>query len=211
MSNIDELINKLAQDTTTVKIAPHPYTVSIGWIGIGVVYLAMLLFISNVRHDLSLKLTDPWFVAELMALAGIFISSTFSTALLVYPDLYQKRRVALIPFLMFALFTVVILLAWQANNPATPLPRHSIECTASITLASLLPVAWAIYLMRKFASTHTRWAGGISFILVFSIGAIWSRIHEQNDSILHVIQWHYLPMIGFGLIGMYLGRTALKW
>ncbi|MGB8078611.1 MAG: hypothetical protein WCF09_12135 [Gallionella sp.] len=28
---------------------------------------------------------------------------------------------------------------------------------------------------------------------------------------MHVIRWHYLPMIGFGIIGMWLGRRALKW
>ena len=211
MRNIDDLISSLAQDASSVKITPHPYTLSIGLIGIGTLYLAVLLLFSDVRHDLSLKLGDPWFVAELVALIGIFISCSFSAALLVYPDLYQKRRIALAPFFWFIVFALIIFLAWQANNPSSLFPAHSIECTVSITLASLLPVLWAIYLMRKFASTHTHWAGGISFILVFSIGAIWIRMYEQNDSILHVVQWHYLPMVGFGIIGMWLGKTALKW
>lgn len=62
--------------------------------------------------------------------------------------------------------------------------------------------------MRKFASTYTHWAGGIAFLFAFSIGALWLRLYEQNDS---VIQWHYLPMIGFGIIGMRSGRKILKW
>jgi len=37
------------------------------------------------------------------------------------------------------------------------------------------------------------------------------RLYEQTDSIMHVIEWHYLPMIVFGIIGMWLGKTALKW
>ena len=32
MANINELINKLAQDTATVKRAPHPFLLSIEWI-----------------------------------------------------------------------------------------------------------------------------------------------------------------------------------
>jgi hypothetical protein len=43
------------------------------------------------------------------------------------------------------------------------------------------------------------------------VGALWESLHEQTDSIIHVVEWHYLPMIGFGIIGMWLGKKALKW
>lgn len=211
MANIDELINKLAQDTATVKPASHPFMLSIEWMVVAVFYLAASLMISDVRHDLLVKLHDPWFAAEITALAGIFISTSLSAALLSYPDLHQKRSIAFAPIVTFALFVLVIFLAWQADSPPAPLPVHSFECTLSITLVSLLPAAWTFYVMRKFASTHTHWAGGIAFLFAFSIGALWLRLYEQNDSVMHVIQWHYLPMIGFGLIGMWLGKVVLKW
>lgn len=211
MESIDELITKLAQDTATVKRAPHPFMLSIEWMTVAVLYLAVALMISGTRHDLLLKLHDPWLAAEIAALVGIFISTSLSAALLSYPDLHQLRRIAFAPLVTFALFVVVMLLAWQADNPPAPLPIHSFECTFSITLASLLPAAWMFYVMRKFASTHTQWAGGIAFLFSFSIGALWLRLYEQNDSITHVIEWHYLPMIAFGMIGMWLGKVALKW
>jgi hypothetical protein len=211
MGNIDELISKLAQDTATVKRAPHPFMLSIEWMVVAAFYLAVSLMISNARHDLLLKLHDPWFAAEIAALAGIFISTSLSAALLSYPDLYQKRRIAFAPIVTFALFVLVIFLAWQADNPPAPLPAHSFECTISITLVALLPAAWTFYVMGKFASTHTHWAGGIAFLFAFSIGALWLRLYEQNDSIVHVIEWHYLPMLGFGIIGMWLGKKVLKW
>jgi hypothetical protein len=211
MANIDELINKLAQDTATVKRAPHPFLLSIEWMVVAVFYIAVSLMISGARHDLLPKLHDVWFAAEIAALFGIFISTSLSAALLSYPDLHQKRRVAFAPIAIFALFVLVIFFAWRADSPPAPLPVHSFECTLSITLLSLLPAAWTFYVMRKFASTHTRWAGGIAFLFAFSIGALWLRLYEQNDSIMHVIQWHYLPMIGFGIIGMWLGKVVLKW
>jgi hypothetical protein len=43
------------------------------------------------------------------------------------------------------------------------------------------------------------------------VSALWLRLHEMNDSIIHLIQWHYLPMLAFGLIGLWLGRVLLKW
>jgi len=33
----------------------------------------------------------------------------------------------------------------------------------------------------------------------------------MNDSIMHVIEWHYLPMIAFGMAELWLGKAMLKW
>jgi len=65
--------------------------------------------------------------------------------------------------------------------------------------------------MRKYASTHYRLAGSVALLSAFSVGAMWLRLHEVNDSIAHVIEWHYLPMLAIGLIGLWLGRVVLKW
>lgn len=211
MENIDDLINKLAQDTAPVKPAHHPFMLSIEWMVAAGFYLAVAMMLSGARHDLMLKLHDAWFAAEIAALIGIFISTSLSAALLSYPDLHQKRRIAFAPVAASAIFVLVMFCAWRADSPPAPLPVHSFECTLSITLLSVLPAGWIFFVMRRFASTHSHWAGGIAFLFAFSIGALWLRLYEQNDSITHVIEWHYLPMIVFGLIGMWLGRTVLKW
>ena len=209
--NIDKLIEELAQEGTPVKRAQHPYVLSLQWIFIALAYLAISLSISGTRHDLWADLHHFWFSAEIAALVAIFITTSLSAALLSYPDLHQKQRIAFAPVVAFALFTFIMLFAWHADSPPAPLPMHSFECTLSITLVSLLPVAWIIFVMRKYASTHSQWAGGIAFLYAFSIGALWLRLYEMNDSIWHVLIWHYLPMIAFGLLGMWPGKKLLKW
>lgn len=211
MGNIEELIGKLALDTAAVKPAPHPYMLSLRWMGGAVAYLLLSLMLSGLRPDLMLKLQEPWFVAEITALVCIFVATSLSAALLSFPDMHQMRRVAFAPVITFALFVLVMFLAWQADNPPAPLPVHSFECTASITLFSLLPAVWTFFEMRKFASTHYHWAGCIALLFAFSIGALWLRLYEINDSIMHVIQWHYLPMIAFGIVGLWLGKVILRW
>ena len=211
MENIDELINKLAQDTQAVKPAPHPFMLSLKWMGWAVAYLTLSLVLSGLRPDVLLKLHQPLFAAEIAALVGIFISTSVSAALLAFPDMHQKRGLAFAPAVMFALFLLVIFLAWQADNPPAPLPVHSFECTLSILIVSLLPALWTFYAMRKFASTHYHWAGSIALLSAFSVGALWLRLHEINDSIGHLIRWHYLPMIACGIVGLWLGKKFLKW
>lgn len=211
MGNIETLIGKLAEDTLPVKPAPHPFMLSAKWMMAALAYLLVSLLISGLRPDLIIKLHEPWFVAEIAALVGIFIATSLSAALLSFPDLHQMRRAAFAPVIMFALFVLVMFFAWRADNPSAPLPVHSFECTISITLFSLLPIFWTFFKMRKLASTHSHLAGCCALLFAFSIGAIWLRLHEINDSIMHVVQWHYLPMIAFGVVGLWLGKVMLKW
>ncbi|MEO8343066.1 MAG: DUF1109 domain-containing protein [Gallionella sp.] len=211
MTNIEALIAMLAKDTPPVKPASHPFMLSAKWMMAALVYLLVTLMISGLRPDLMSKLHESWFIAEIAALIGIFIATSLSAALLSFPDLHQMRRAAFAPVVMFALFALVMFLAWHADNPPAPLPVHSFECTISITLSSLLPIGWTLFKMRKLASTHSHLAGCCALLFAFSIGAIWIRLYEVNDSIVHVIQWHYLPMIAFGLVGLWLGKAMLKW
>lgn len=211
MVNIDNLIVRLAQDKTRVKSAPHPFILSFQWMVAAAIYLAVSLAFFGLRPDLLEKFHSAWFVAEIVVLLGILIVTSTSAALLAFPDLYQKRNLALAPAWMFALFLLTLFLAWRDDSSLTPLPAHSFECTLGITLMALLPAVWIFYSIRKYASTHYRLAGSVALLSAFSVGALWLRLHEMDDSIVHVIEWHYLPMLAIGIIGLWLGQRVLKW
>ena len=70
-------------------------------------------------------------------------------------------------------------------------------------------IGWVLPILVAYVKDGA--TGCIALLFAFSIGAIWLRLYEQNDSIMHVIQWHYLPMIVFGIIGLWLGKLILKW
>ncbi|MFA5825632.1 MAG: DUF1109 domain-containing protein [Gallionellaceae bacterium] len=211
MENIDDLVAKLVQDAGAVKPVPHPFMLSLQWMGIAAIYLALSLALSGLRPDLLERLHSLWFAAEIIALLGLFIVTSLSAALLAFPDLHQKRILALAPTWIFALFLLILFFAWRADSPPAPLPVHSFECTLGIMLMALLPAGWTFYSLRKYASTHYRLAGSVALLSAFSVGALWLRLHEATDSIAHVIAWHYLPMLAIGIIGLWLGKRLLKW
>jgi hypothetical protein len=211
MSNIDDLVARLAQDAPAIKPAPHPFMLGLQWTGAAAVYLAVSLAIAGPRPDLMEKFHSPWFAAELAMLFGIFFITSLSAAVLAFPDLHQKRMLAYAPAIPFLLFIAIMFLAWRADTPPSPMPMHSFECTLSITLMTLLPAGWTFYSIRRYASTHYRLAGSAALLAAFSVGAIWLRLHEQTDSITHLIEWHYLPMLAIGLLGLWLGKVLLKW
>lgn len=211
MGNIEELVETLARDATPVKQAPHPFMLGLAWLAGAGIYLAVSILISGLRPDLAQKLHEPWFDAEIASLFLLFIATSLSAAVLAFPDMHQMKPVALAPAGAFALFATVLFFAWRADTPPAPLPVHSFECTISITLLSLLPAAWALFSVRKFASTHYRWASSSVLLSAFSVGALWLRLHEINNSVIHVLEWHYLPMLGIGFVGWWLGKFLLKW
>lgn len=211
MSNIQDLIETLAEDAGAVKPAPHPFMLGAKWLGMAAIYLAASLLATGLRPDWAAKFHSPWFVAEIAALLLVFIATVFSAALLSFPDMHQMRRIAAAPLAAFLLFVLVLFFAWRADNPPAPLPVHSVECTLSILLMTLLPASWTFYFMRRHASTHCGMAGSVALLSAFSAGALWLRLYEVNDSIAHVIEWHYLPMLAIGMLGVWLGRRILKW
>lgn len=211
MKDFEQLVAKLTDDASIVKPAPHPYLLSLRLIGAATMYLVVALAVSGVRPDWARAVGQPWFVTEIVALFMVFITASLSAALISFPDLHQKRRLVLAPLWMFAVFLVVILLAWLGENPLVALPEHSYQCTSCIFLVALLPAGWTFFTMRKLASTHYRWAGSIAILSAFSVGALWLRLQEVNDSIVHVVEWHYLPMLAFGVVGLWVGKWLLKW
>jgi hypothetical protein len=211
MDDIEKLVADLSADVQAVKPAPHPYLLSLQWIGAAALYLLVTLALTGLRPDWRESFVEPWFAAEIATLLALFLVTALSAALLAFPDLHQKRPLAFAPLLPAILLVAVILAADFADTPPAPLPEHSIECTLSILFTMLLPAVWTFRSMRKFASTHYRLAGSIALLSAFSVGALWLRLHEVNDSIAHVVEWHYLPMLGVGLIGLWLGKVLLKW
>jgi hypothetical protein len=207
--DLERLVNELSAEAGHPRPAAPPFLLSLKLFGAAAAYLALALAISGLRPDLSQALQQPWYVAELLMLLLLFAASTTSAALLSFPDLHQKRALAHAPVVAFALFALTMLFAWRADT--APHPMHDIECTISITLVALLPAAWTFYLMRGYASTHPGWAGSIALLAAFGTGALWLRLQEANDSVAHVVLWHYLPMLLAGFIGWILGRRLLRW
>ncbi|WP_223247310.1 DUF1109 domain-containing protein [Sulfuriferula sp. AH1] len=208
---MEKHIASLVQDAGQVQSAPSPLRLWLKWMGVAAVYIALSLVILGVRPDLLAALHNGLFAAEILLLIGIVATTALSATLLAFPDMYQHSRLVLAPIVMFVLFIGVIFLAWQADNPPAPPPVHSFECSLTIAVLALLPAAWMFYSMRRLASTHRRSAGVVVMLAAFSIGAITLRLSEQTNSIMHVIEWHYVPMIVVALLGVWLGKVLLRW
>lgn len=211
MNNINQLVQHLTTDISPVKQAPHPLRISLSWVGVVLAYLIVLLTLKGLRPDFYQAMQHSLYVAELIALTVLFLTSAFSAALLSFPDLHQHRRWVLAPLPALAAFLIILIMSWRADSPPSPQPVHSFQCTLAIFQCSVLPGLAILLTMRRLASTHAKSAGAMACITAFCAGAIWLRLCEQNNSISHVVIYHYLPMIMVLWLGTLLGQRFLKW
>jgi hypothetical protein len=66
-------------------------------------------------------------------------------------------------------------------------------------------------LLRKGASIRQLQAGSFAVLTATAIGCLTLRLSEENDSIMHLLQWHYLPTLLFAALGALAGKWLLKW
>ena len=213
----DQLIAQLSADTKPVHHAANAWAMAAKWLALMVIYVALCVAYSGARPDLIAKLHAPLFLAEIVTLCLIIVGCTVSSALLSFPDMYQRKRIAYLPVFFFLCFACVMALAYRHDvTPATS-PEHSFIfgafsiCSCFALLYALLPAAWLLHSIRSFASTHARAAGLVAVLAAFSIGALILRLNEQTDSITHVLRYHYAPMLFVAWIGVALGKKIIRW
>lgn len=209
--NTDQLIASLSEEASPVRPATRPKVRGLQWVvGYGL-YIAALCYSSGLRPDIALKLAAPLFALEIGLLIAIVVSCAFSAATLSFPDMYQQRWTARAPIGFFGAFIGIMTAAYIQENPATPMPASDFDCTLCILKFTAIPAAIMLFSMRRYASTHYLSAGSVAILAAFAAGALVLRLTEPTDSIAHMLGYHYLPMIGAGILGLGLGRLLLKW
>ena len=206
-----DLIKQLAQDARPVKPAPHPLRLACRWTLLGTAYVLFFVCLFGARPDVVDRLADPLFTGEMLLLAITLIACIWSSVLLAYPDAYQIQRPLAWPVISFALLVCMLYTQWVYADPSIATPMHGLSCTIHITLLSLVPAVLLFYRINRMASTHYIKAGAVALLSAFSMGGMVARLTEMTDSIGHIVQWHYLPMLAAAALGTLLGRLLLRW
>jgi len=88
---------------------------------------------------------------------------------------------------------------------------HGMECALCIASVALVPSGLVFGLLRKGTTVRQLQAGSFAVLAASAIGGLTLRLAEANDSILHLVQWHYVPTLLFAGLGAMLGKYLLKW
>lgn len=211
-----ELIEKLSQEAPLRQTSRTPAWWAVRLISVLILYGVGAQFFLGVRPDIILQFERPFFVLEIILLAGMPISAALASVFVMYPDMYQKPWILKIPYLLFA--ALILLLSYQFAFMAIdirmvipPPGGHAMECALCIGSVALIPSALIFGILRQGASVTPVNAGFLAVLATTGIGCLILRIAEANDSLMHLVSWHYLPTFIFASIGAALAKRLLKW
>lgn len=216
MNNTFDLIARLSKESKPTRKARTPCYWALRLLALLALYAVGCQYFLGFRPDLGLQLLRPLFALETLLLSFLLLSSVVAAVLAMYPDVYQKRQLLKLPYAFFMLLVVAV--GFQLMMPIDPrmlMPEgagiHAMECAICIASVALIPSALIFALLRKNASVHQFQAGSFAVLASSAIGCLTLRLAEANDSIIHLVQWHYLPTLLFAALGALAGKWLLRW
>lgn len=212
--NTNDLIEALSKDPQPLALrGPGYYAWRLGLVL--ALYAAVGIPLQGLRPDLPVQFLRPMFMVEVTLLAVLVATSIMAAVLSMYPDNYQRRGLLTLPYMVFVALAVFIAGQWFLPldaRMAMPKPlAHGIECSLCIATLAMLPSAVIFWLLRKGASVHPWRAGSFAVLASASLGCLMLRMAEQNDSLTHLLHWHYLPTLLFAGLGACFGKYLLRW
>lgn len=212
----NELIAKLSRERAPKMILRSPAYFGIRLIAVLAAYALGAQFYLGFRPDIAVQLARPLFAVEVLLLAATILSGAVAAVFSMYPDLHQKPWILKIPYAVFATLAALVLfqLFLTPIDPRMVLPpagAHAMECTLCIAAISIVPSALVFGLLRKGASVHPFHAGSFAVLATTGIGCLALRLAEDNDSLIHLTAWHYLPTLLFAALGAAIGKWVLRW
>lgn len=215
MTNTSDLIASLSAQAKPTKKLRSPAYWAVRMLAVLAVYGAGTQIFLGLRPDLSQQLSRPFYACEVATLVLLLIASALAAVLAMYPDAYQKPRLLKLPYglfiLVFALNMVQLFMPLDERMVMPSPEAHAMECAICIAALALIPSAFIFALLRKGASVRQSQAGSFTVLAASAMGCLTLRLAEDNDSIMHLLQWHYVPTFLFAMIGVFLGKWLLKW
>lgn len=209
----EDLINNLANNATAVKPLQKPMRLVLQLLLFALVYYVIIQIFIGVRSDIFEKISQPFFVIEILLMLSLLFSCLITSVLTIFPDSYQKFYLLRAPYTilltLISFFIIEFCLQNQENLPA--FSTHKIECSLCIAAFALIPSFYFFYVMRKGANINPLKAGGFAVLASTAISSIALRVSEQHDTLLHLLAWHYFPVLFFAVVGAVFGKLLFKW
>jgi hypothetical protein len=211
----DELINTLVADHA-MQPGPKPVRHGLVMAIIAGFAISSVLFwlMLGVRPDIlsalstwrfDLKLGDNLVLVIAAAWVALRLSSPTTTPL-------SAMRALLVPALLLLAAVAYELVTIPASAWASrAMGVNGAMCFASIILLSVLPLTAAIYALRRGAPTSPAMMGAVGGLLAGGLGATVFAMHCTNDSPLFVAIWYALAIGLMAMVGVVVGRQALRW
>lgn len=204
----DDLIGKLAGDLKPVKPLHCPLTRTVRFTGFAVMFSVACIFLSGgMRPDAYELMIQPAFIAEITMMLVSGILSAFAAFHLAVPDTRIRRPVLIGLVIGTGVWVMLSLVCcYSLFGGHEPHEHFGLHCFRDLLAVSVVPVIAAFVMLGRGAPVWKGAAGYAMALSAASFSAIAARLMCPNDAPVHLLLWHFLPVLGFALLGIVIGR-----
>jgi hypothetical protein len=201
----EALIRQLARQATPVTPTPHPLVRFRRFFLAAAICVALGVAQLGVRADLASRWRSPLFLVQAILLWGLAALSARAAFLLSVPD-RRSRWLAGLPG--------AALVGWAAFLAGSALWGHPVEagvglkCVRNLLLLSAAPGLLLYVLLRSAAPLQTGATGLLAALSVAALADGGTLFLCRRDDVLHVLGWHFLPVLAVSGAGIWLGRLS---
>jgi hypothetical protein len=208
-----ELIDRLCAGATPVPRLRPPLLRAGLWLLLAGFVLLLLAAVHGARADLALRLRDPSFAVALAGSLSTGILAAIAAFYLSLPD--RSRLWLLLPAPALALWVATIgygcLTDWVSIAPGGLRLGSTLECFATLLIASLPPSVALFVMLRHAARLHPTMVGMMGGLAAAGIAATALSFFHELDASVMVLGWNLGAAALIVALGGILGRRIFGW
>jgi hypothetical protein len=198
----ERLINALESDLTPVEPLPAPWHRLINWLAINLPIVAFFALAIGFRSDLAVKLAEPSFLAQQIAMLATVILAGWAAMSAVVPG--TRRSVFWIPAIALAAW--IATLGQQCWEDWIQWGRASLEigldlkCVSVIATIGIIPIVTMIVMLRKGAAYRSLTAVWWGTLASAALANASLRLVHAEDAGMMVVVWQFGSVLVFSVL-----------
>lgn len=163
--------------------------------------------LAGTRADLLSKLSEPAFVVDTALVASLFGCSAVAALQSAIPGERSAAARATVVVLAAWLFSMAVTCRLEPQQAALAL---GVRCLERIVVLSLPPALVLIAMLRRAAPLRAGISGLLALLASSSAAVLGTRALCSKDDGLHLLLWHFGPVMATTCVGILVGRLVLR-
>jgi len=208
-----DLIAKLAAQSAPVERLPVPWLRGLFWLAIAVPYVAIVVMLGPMPHDLSPMRHDGQFMIEQAATLATAITAAMIAFYSVVPG--YDRKLLLLPLIPFAVWLATLgegcLQDWIRLGSQGLALRPDWGCLPSAAWIGIVPAIAMVVMLRRGAPLFPHVSVALGGLAVAALANFGLRLFHIGDASIMLLFWHFGSVAILSAIAAASGRYFLAW
>lgn len=206
-----DFIERLVENSAPVQPLAPPEVRTIFWTALALPYVALVTCVVGPRTDLTMRLQDAQFAAEISAAFATGIAAALAAFATAIPG--HNRRIVILP--------LVPLTFWLGSmgrgcidsfiGPEGLSLRPDWFCIPAIVLIGAIPAIAMALMLRRGAPLTPYLTSALGGLAAAGLGNFGLRLIHEQDASLMVLVWQFGTVFVLTTLAAVAGRWLLDW